>query len=288
MKFIKYPLAVAGLIAFMTACSDNQTKLSEAGVSYDASNEELQAALADRDTLISIITEINNGVSQIKELENIITVSNGEIPNQRADMINDINAIKQAIAQRQARLAELEKKLSQSGIYSAQLQKDIASLRAQIESQQAEIAHLTEQLGIANETISSQAAQIDTLNTTVQNVSTELSESQENNARLTADLNTCYYAVGSSKNLKEKGILEKKFLRSEKVMTGSFDQSYFTKADKTTLKVIPLYAKKAEVKTNQPTDSYELRTDSHGQLELVITNPARFWQLTDYLVIETK
>lgn len=253
-----------------------------------ATEQQLDQAIADRDTLISLITDINDGVLRIKQLENIITVNTSETPNARAQLINDINAIKETIAQRQERLKELEERLSKSNSYTQELKKNIAALRSQIESQQADIAKLTQQLGVAHETIASQATVIDTLTSTVQDVSRQLTVSQETNIALENAANTVYYAVGSEKNLKDHGIMEKKFLRSEKIMKDNFDQSYFTTADKRTLKTIPLYAKKAEVKTNQPASSYKFVTDPAGQLELVITNPTEFWRLTDYLVIQTK
>ena len=63
----------------------------------------------------------------------------------------------------------------------------------------------------------------------------------------------------------------------------SFDKNLFKSFH--TLNSIPLYAKKAKVLTNQPTDSYQL-IDNNGSMILKITNPTKFWSLTNYLVIQ--
>lgn len=270
------------------SCSQQKTAETKDQAIRFENEAAYQQAIADRDTLISLMSEINDGIMQIKALENIITVNTDETVNLRQQIINDIRAIQLSIASREERLAALEAKLNSSNANNATLQKTIASLRSQIEQQQSAINKLTGELGIATETIAAQSAQIDTLNAMVQTVSTDLEESQQANVDLTNKMNECYYVIGSNKELKEHKILEKKFLRSTKVMQGDFDQSYFTTGDKRMLKVIPLNVKKAEVKTGQPATSYELRKADNGTLELVILNPDRFWEVTDYLVIEVK
>ena len=68
-------------------------------------------------------------------------------------------------------------------------------------------------------------------------------------------------------------------------MQGDYEMSYFTKADKRTLKTIHLNSKKAKVMTNQPADSYKIE-DNNGQKTLVITDPTRFWNTGNFIVIE--
>ncbi|MDE6397121.1 MAG: hypothetical protein K2K84_07605, partial [Muribaculaceae bacterium] len=158
-----------------------------------ATNEELQQAVVDRDELLSLVSQINDDVVRIKEIEGIISVNTVETPNNRAQLINDMETIKATLAERQNRLAELENRLKSSNLYSAQLQKTVESLKAQIEQQNAQIASLNEQLGQANEVIRQQSAQIDTLNSTVSERNTQLAASEQTNVDLTNDLNRCYY-----------------------------------------------------------------------------------------------
>ncbi len=253
-----------------------------------ATNEELQQAVVDRDELLSLVSQINDDVVKIKEIEGIISVNTGETPNRRSQLINDMEAIKTSLAEKQNRLAELESRLKTSNLYNAQLQKTVESLKAQIETQNAQIASLNEQLGQANELIRQQSAQIDTLNSTVSERNTQLAASEQTNVDLTNDLNRCYYVIGSEKELKEQKIIEKAFLRKTKILPGDFNQKYFTSADKRNLTQIPLYSKKAEVMTNQPKDSYEFVEDANGLKTLKITNIDKFWNVSNYLVVKVK
>ena len=98
-------------------------------------------------------------------------------------------------------------------------------------------------------------------------------------------VNTVYYAIGTGKELKEKKILQSGFLRKTKVMEGNFDMSYFTAGDRRTLAEIPTHSKKAKVLTSQPKGSYTI-VDVNGQKVIRISDPAKFWQLSDFLVIE--
>lgn len=280
-------LAVFSALA-ITSCTkdknpDNQTTDPEAIAA--ASRQELESAVSDRDQLLQLMTEIQQNLSEIKSLENIVSTSSGETPDKREQLKQDIAAIKQALIDKQARLDELESKIASSNLYSANLKNTIETLRTQIEEQKTEIDRLNSELEQAKTRIAQLDNQVDSLNTTVENVSSERDAAQQQSTELANEMNTCFYAVGSGKELKDHKILESGFLRKTKIMKGDFDQDFFIKADKRTLTKIPLHSKKAAVLTNQPKDSYTL--DSvNGQIVLTITNPARFWSMSNYLVVK--
>jgi chromosome segregation ATPase len=287
MKKKLFAIMVVG-ISLLASCSNNEkanTDQQQQEALEQATREELATAVNDRDQLLSLMNEIQEGLNDIKNLENIVTVNTSETPDRRAQIKNDIAAIQQALADRQTRLDQLEKKLASSNLYSANLKKTIESLRSQIETQTAEIERLNGELTKAHKHIAELDNKVDSLNTTVSNVSNERDAAQQHSEELTNEMNVCYYALGSSKELKEHKILEGGFLKKTKIMKSDFDQQFFTKADKRNLTVIPLHATKAEVMTNQPTDSYTI-TDQNGQKVLKITNVDKFWSLTNYLVVK--
>ena len=100
------------------------------------------------------------------------------------------------------------------------------------------------------------------------------------------ELNTCYYVIGSKSELKEHKIIETGFLRKTKVMEKDYEIEYFTKGDKRTLAEIPLYSKKAKIYTKHPADSYEIVTADDNTKTIVITNPTKFWELSNFLVVQ--
>ena len=284
-QFITLGLIVA---VGLTACDSGKSKKAEEEVLAQATREELATAVADRDQLLSLVNEINQGMDQIKQLENILTVSNnipGETTTQREQIQSDIAAIQKELQYLREKLAELENKLANSNQNNNTLRKTITSLRAQIDSQTAEIASLRDNLGQAKQRIGQLDAVVDSLNTTVSSVTDERNIAQEESVNLANELNTCYYAIGSKAELKDRHIIETGFLRKTKLLKGDFDQTFFTTADKRTLSRIALHSKKAEIMTNQPEGSYVI-DDDNGQKILVITNPDAFWSLSNYLVIK--
>ena len=275
--------------AVLSSC-DNKAKeeaAAQQAALQAASKQELQVAVADRDSLLSLVNDISAGMDQIKRLENILSVSNssGESASQRAQIRSDIAAIQATLEQRREQLAQLEEKLNKSNLNNANLRKTIETLRGQIDSQSAEIETPRANLDEAKAKIGTLNQAVDSLNTTVTTVTTERDAAQQESTELNNELNTCYYVAASSKELKEHKILETGFLRKSKLLKGNFDQSFFTTADKRTLTVLNLHSKKAKVLTNQPAGSYEI-IDNNGQKALRILNPDSFWALSNYLVIE--
>ena len=277
--------------AMLTAC--NGEKLRDAEAQNEQLKGDLRETLATQDSLLVLVNDISDGMSQIKDLEKIISTpgSLGESASRKEQIKNDMIAIQKALQERRERLEELEKKLAASGENST-LKRTITNLRAQIAEQQTEIGTLTNQLASANIKIEELNTQVSTLNTSVDSLSTKVIDvtTQKDAAEETAnaaikELNTVYIAIGSNKELKEKKILQSGFLRKTKIMEGDFDRNFFTRADKRTLTQIPTHSKKAKIMTSQPADSYNI-VDQGGQKVIMITDPDKFWQLSNFLVVE--
>ncbi len=166
------------------------------------------------------------------------------------------------------------------------LQKSIQTLKKQISDQEGTIETLRKDLSNANIHIERLTANLDSLNSQVASVTAAKEEVEQVASDLTNELNTCYYAIGSKSELKEHKLIETGFLRKTKIMPEDFEQSYFTMGDKRTLTSIDLHSKKAKVLTNQPSDSYTITEAPNGSQVLKITSPARFWSVTNFLVIQ--
>lgn len=290
MTFMKKTVLIAlltGSMAIFGSCSDKKDQqLKEAQEMNNATREQLATAVADRDQLLQLMNDISDDMQKIKQIEGVMANPEvNETPDRQAQLRSDFAALQQTLQERRERLAELEKKLNDSNVNTSGLKKTIQTLRQQIDSQAAEITSLRASLGEAKERIGKLDAAVDSLNTTVTEVTAARDEAQEENATLTNELNLCYYAIGSNGELKDHKILEGGFLRKTKIMKGDFDQSFFTAADKRTLTTIDLNSKKAEVMTNQPADSYVIE-DRGGRKVLRITDPAKFWSLSNYLVVK--
>lgn len=285
MKKLVMLLAVAALVTSCAKKTDNTT--SEQAI-QEATRAELESAIADRDQLLGLVNEISSNMDQIKRLENILTVGEGsssEVGSQRSQIEADIAAIQATLQQRREQLAQLEERLNRSNLNNKNLQATITALNNQIKNQEDEIASLTNNLTEARRQIGTLTETVDSLNTTVSTVTDERNIAQQEVEDVTAELNTCYYVAANKSELKEHKIIETGFLRKTKLLKGDFDQSFFQTANKQTLTTLNLHSNKAEVKTNHPADSYRL-DDVNGSKVLRILDPAKFWSLTNYLVIQ--
>ncbi len=281
-------LCLSAVLLATTGCGnkEKEEQLKQAQALADATREELATAVTDRDELIALVSEISSGVDEIKQLESILSVPNSsETTIEKENILNDIAAIQKTLQERRERLAQLEKKLNNSKLNNSKLQKTIESLTAQIDAQNAEIETLRTNLDNAQTQIATLDAKVETLNTEVTTVTAQRDSTDAQNARLTDELNTCYYAIGNKSELKENRILETGFLRKSKILEGDFDKAFFTKADKRSLNRLELNSKKVELMTKHPNDSYQL-IEEDGAKVLSITSPALFWSLSNYLVIK--
>lgn len=283
MKKLLTGIAVCALV--LTACGKKDGSAEGVPTTHDS----LEVALANQDSLLSLMNDITDGMAQIKDLEQILSSTTNlgaESQSKREQIRADMIAIQQTLQERRERIEQLEAKLAASGSSNATLRKSIESLKAQLDQQEQSMAGLRQELAAANIKIQEQGVTIDSLNTRVGDVTSERDAAEQYAGQLTEELNTCYYAVGSKNELDKLGIIKKGgFLKSQKLKASDFTPGSFNKANKTTLTVLDLHSKKAKVLTAQPTDSYEL-LDQDGHKVLKITNPTKFWSTSNYLVVQ--
>ena len=278
---------ICALVVTMCACSGNEKTEEAQQYANTERDDSLRTALAEKDSLLSLFATISEGIYQIKEMENLLSVSNlsNESPSRKQEIINDIKLIKLDIESRRRSLENLEARLSKSNNYNEEMKKTIEALRSQIAMQEETIANLQAELAAANIKISDLNKDVDSLITRNAETTIEKKAAQEESIRLNNALNTCYYVIGSKNELKEHKIIESGFLRKTKVMESDYELSYFTRADKRTLNEIPLHSKKAKVLSKHPADSYQIVTDGDSKT-LVINNRTKFWELSNYLIIQ--
>ena len=204
-------------LAVLPACK-RSNQLEQEALRQDSINAVLQDSIntanAEKDSLMELMSDIADGMAQIKEIQDIVSVNNlnGETPDRKKQLRDDIVLIQQSLNKHKQRLADLEKRLKQSTNYNTSMQKSIANLKAQLEDQQKTINSLTEQLAAANIQIKNLNQSVDSLNNVNKAVVKEKEAAEQESKQLTNEvnnLNSCYYVVGSKKELKANKIIEK-------------------------------------------------------------------------------
>lgn len=285
-----YLFIAMGLTLLAGACGHrNNVSVEEEEYVGLTVEDSLRLALANQDSLLSLMNDITADMNAIKQMEDILSAPSSlstETESARQRIHEDMMAIQNTLQQRRERLAELEKKLRNATSNNATLQKTIETLKAQIADQEQSIAGLTEELSKKNIIIEKLEQTNDSLATTLTAINEAKEAAEEENVRLTDDINTCYYVIGTNKELKDKGLIQTRFLRSTKILPGDVDTQFFVKADRRSLLEINCHSKKAEVMTSQPQSSYNFITEANGDKILVIKDSNEFWKKSDFLVIK--
>jgi chromosome segregation ATPase len=242
--------------AMLMTVSCNKQK--EENARLQAKNDSLLALGYQKDTtvmeFVRAFNEIQSNLDSIKMKENIISQNtNGgtEVQsNASAQITSDINSIYQLLEKNRAQVASLKKQLKGSNAKVAELEKMISNLEKSIAEKDAEIADLKDQLGKLNIKVADLGNQVTNLNTNVENLSADNKAKQQAIDEKTAALNTAYYVIGTSKELKDKMIIDKKGgfigIGRSKTVTADFDKTNFTKTDITVLTELPINKKKAD------------------------------------------
>ncbi|MDE6843187.1 MAG: hypothetical protein K2J24_06645, partial [Muribaculaceae bacterium] len=216
----------------------------------------------------------------------LYNIGSGEGANRRAEIRQNLSNIKARLAANRALLDKLEAKVKSSDQNNSVQAKTIAQLKQRIEQQDAKIAQLEQDLNTAREQITELTNQVAEGKEAIAAETVAKEEAQAQATAAEDAANIVYYAIGTNKELKQNGLLEKKFLGQTKVLKGDFNENYFTRADKRNISSIPTNSKKVKIWSNMPEDSYQIVENEEGLKTIQITNPKAFWSLTSYLVVQ--
>lgn len=285
---MKKSFILVGIGALMLAsCSGNSQKLADDSARIAELTAEYAEANSFNDSLMLLMGDIYTGLDSINMQEGLLySMGSGESIDRRAEVRQNLANIKASLSANRALLDKMEAQLKASGNQNSVLSKTITQLKDRIAKQDEKIAQLESELTAAK-------GQIEQLNTQVAEGQEQVkAETEAKEAAQAATVaaenaaNTVYYAIGTNKELKKNGLLEKKFLGQTKVLKGDFNESYFTKADKRSLSVIPTGSKKVKIWTNMPSDSYTIEENADKTKTIKISNPQQFWSMSPYLVIQ--
>lgn len=293
---MKKLLLIFGLGALiLSSCSKDNKKLEEDSIKIAELTSDYQEATNFNDSLMLLMSDIYTGLDSINMQEGLLyNMNQNEGVDRRAEIRANLSSIKARLEANKKMLSQMEAKIKNSNNQNSVLLKTIEQLKAHIASQDQKISQLESDLANAK-------TQIEDLNNQVIETQEQVkAETEAKNAEMAAkekaqqetiaaenEANKVYYALGSNKELKNNGLLEKKFLGATKVLQGNFNANYFTLADKRTLSTIPTNSTKVKIWSNMPAGSYEIVENADKTKTIKITNPTKFWSLTPYLIIQT-
>ncbi len=270
----------------LSACSGHKSDTT--ADSLVIVSQQYEQASSFNDSLLLLMGDIYDGLDSINIQEGLLysMEKGGEKFDRRAEVRQNLESIKDRLKKNREILSQMQARLNKSTNENSVLKKTIADLQARIDRQEEKIAELNTELENAN-------AQIAELNTQVaqeqENLKEETAAREQAQAEATAAenlANRVYYAIGTNKELKQNGLIDKKFLGATKVLQGDFNENYFTAADKRKLSVIATGGKKVKIWGNVPKDSYEIIDNPNGTQSVSILNSKEFWARSPYVIIQ--
>jgi SMC interacting uncharacterized protein involved in chromosome segregation len=204
--------------------------------------------------------------------------------DKRQQIVEDIKYINTLIEQNKHKIASLNAQLSKSGGTIKVLQNTISELEASVKQSESDIADL-------KATLLTKKFEIDQLNTKNSDLQSTLVQKDEKINTQTNEMNKAFFACGTYKQLKAKGLLTKEGgfigLGKTKTLAGSFPDSSFLQIDITVTKSIPVNSKSAKLISEHPANSYQFIRDKDKKIvSIEITDPVQFWKISKYAVVE--
>lgn len=291
MKKLFFIVAALMPLVF-TSCGGEDPEKETLARKADSLQAIVNAKDSEIDALFEVLNEIETSLGDISSRYskvNSLKQGNPEMNSRVKGQITDqLQQIDQLLAQNKKKIAELNSKVSAMGGESSKLQEFINNLNTRIESQEQQINQLMDELSVSKATIKQ-------LSDNVNDLTQSNQQKDEIIAYQTNEANKAYYIVGSYKELKEMGIVNKSggFVGIGKKQNTSteMDIAKFQTIDRTKVTTITVNQRKAQVISKHPEGSYELVMDENDKKTvayLVIKDVNAFWRYTDYLVISSK
>ena len=289
-KFFLISLAVMPLL--LASCGGDDSEKEAALRKADSLQAIVDAKDGEIDALFEVLNEIEVSMSDISARYNKVNSlkqGNPEMGTRLKGQISDqLGEIDELLAQNKKKIAALNSKIADLGAENSKLQEFIDNLNIRIESQEQQISDLMNELSVSKATIKQLTKNVDDLTQSNQ-------EKDDYIAYQTNEANKAYYIVGSFKELKELGIVNKSGgfvgIGKKQNTTTEMDISKFQTIDRTKVTTIAVGQRKAQVISKHPEGSYELVADENDKKTvayLVIKDVNAFWRYTDYLVISSK
>jgi len=286
-------LLVVGIVGGVYVYNQKEAQIEALMIEKSNTEQMIQqkdSILFDMD---NSFVEIENNLKSIKEKRNQIALikSEGKI-NRKQAILDDVNLLDNMIDENNKKIADLEQKLKKSGLSVKTYEKRLQALTETIESQNLEIAELKKVVETKNITLAELDSKILNLNSNISQQTDTINYKQKVIVDKTDKLNTAHVVLGTFKELKEEGILNREGgvlgLGSNKAIQENFDPKHFTELDIRKTKTIAVNAKKAVVISEHPQSSYKM-VEENGQIAyLQIENPEEFWRISKYAIIQVK
>ena len=271
----------------MISCNGGKTDKMQATIDSLAISDSLHQE--DVKQMADFVNVMSVGLDSISAQEGLIK----QLGNREGKLDMGVTYVFSLRKQR-ARINELETEVAgNNSAYGQRIKKLISYYKAQLDEKDAQIADLQKQLddknaNIAklNESVNNLTTTNTQLQTTVESQNKAIDQQKSTIAQQDESIHTAFVVIGSSKDLKTKGIIKGGFLAKKKVDVANLKPGTFSKVDIRNYNDIRLNSDKPKIMTQMPSDSYSIERNANGTSVLHIKDVQTFWSVSKYLVIK--
>ncbi len=273
---------------FLGACQSGPT---EGELAARAESDKLKNELIARDSLIGEMAlsfdDIEKNIALMDEREKLLDESaEGELNmDKRKKIVRDVQLMNGLMQQSRDRIADLTKRLDKSKIEAGGLRKKLKDLDLMLASRDSSINTMKDEL-LARD------FKIGQVNEQLTAIELEMAKREAIIEQQTNQMNTAWYAMGTSKELEDRGLVTKGGgfigIGKQTLLNEDATAAQFKQVDVRDTKRLTLEGKKANLVTEHPKDSYSIVENGDALAYLEIKDPEAFWRLSKYMVVELR
>jgi chromosome segregation ATPase len=288
-------VVVGGIILF-----NNRTQIEL----LNQQNSTLNTTIDNRDSLVNemagMFDEIEQNLTFVRnKRDQMISVPQEGGKSQKEILVADIKLMNEMLEESSKKIEELDKMLKASGIDIKSFKNKIAQLNTSIAEQDNNIQQLRAELEQRDYKIADMDSQIVQLKSDIASKedsivykSQIIAEKSQTIEEKENEMNEVYFVAGTYDQLADKGVLTKEGgfmgIGKNKAIRDDVTENNFEKLDMRNTSHFKLNTKKAKLISQHPDNSYRLVEQNDKIAFLEIENPAEFWKLTKYVIVETK
>ena len=291
MKLLKNSVVIASLLLLSVSCVEQTAKYKSAIAQRDSIAVEKQVLDSNFQQTLALLNEIEMGFYQINENEKALKVNikgiEGNLKNKREAIVAQVMEMKERIQQNKSKLQILTRLASKNENTKIILNQTIKRLQTEMEQKQVQIQALQLDANVSKLRIAELSTTVVNQNNNIAEQKNFVEQQKELIIHQDANINTVWFYVATFNQLKDTKIISNTgIFQTKKLMDGEFDKKVFTQVDLRKLNRIPIASHKLKIMSSHPKSSYTLITGINKNMIIEINNPAQFWSISKYLVVQ--
>jgi hypothetical protein len=284
-------IAISGIVIAYQQYDQKQTYMAQATEEKIAREK---AVMDSYDRIESNLVKIGQYENRIKG--NMTDAENNSSLGPEERIQNEISMIEQLISENNLLIANLNSQIDEKDSRLANYSKTVKDLQARVGEYKEMVDALVADKEALQRNLDETTLAKSNLEVKVNDLDNEVTQKlavidDQNRLLMEKELNlhTAYYTVGTYKSLHDQNIVEKEGgflgLNREKNLSNGLDREKFEEIDTRKVTEIPVDAKRCEIITNQDPSAYSLVYENKKVSKIKITDPAKFWGKSKYLVV---